>query len=76
MITKNPMQLKAFIKKKASEKSISAQLVILFYIIRWLVCSYFVVKMWSQEIPQNSAPDILNKKHRNLWFYSQITVSS
>lgn len=27
MITKNPMQLKAFIKKKAAEKSISAQLV-------------------------------------------------
>ena len=27
MITKNPMQLKAFIKKKASEKNVSAQLV-------------------------------------------------
>lgn len=27
MITKNPMQLKAFIKKKAAEKNISAQLV-------------------------------------------------
>ena len=27
MITKNPMQLKAFIKKKAAEKKISAQLV-------------------------------------------------
>ena len=25
MITKNPMQLKAFIKKKAAEKNISAQ---------------------------------------------------
>ena len=29
MITKNPMQLKAFIKNKAAEKHISAQLVIL-----------------------------------------------
>ena len=27
MITKNPMQLKAYIKKKAAEKNISAQLV-------------------------------------------------
>ena len=27
MITKNPMQLKAFIKNKAAEKHISAQLV-------------------------------------------------
>ena len=27
MITKNPMQLKAYIKKKAAEKHISAQLV-------------------------------------------------
>jgi hypothetical protein len=27
MITKNPMQLKAHIKKKANEKNISAQLV-------------------------------------------------
>ena len=27
MITRNPMQLKAFIKKKAAEKNISAQLV-------------------------------------------------
>ena len=26
MITKNPMQLKAFMKKKAAEKNISAQL--------------------------------------------------
>ena len=30
MITKNPMQLKAFIKNKAAEKHISAQLVIPF----------------------------------------------
>lgn len=28
MITRNPMQLKAFIKNKAAEKNISAQLVI------------------------------------------------
>ncbi len=27
MITKNPMQLKAFIKNKAKEKNVSAQLV-------------------------------------------------
>ena len=30
MMTKNPMQLKAFIKNKAAEKHISAQLVISF----------------------------------------------
>ena len=29
MITKNTMQIKAFIKKKASEKNISAQIVML-----------------------------------------------
>ena len=32
MITKNPMQLKAFIKNKAAEKHISAQLVMQNYI--------------------------------------------
>ena len=32
MITKNPMQLKAYIKKKATEKYISAQLVMQNYI--------------------------------------------
>ena len=34
MITKNPMQLKAFIKKKAAEKNISAQLVMQNYMFR------------------------------------------
>lgn len=33
MITKNPMQLKAFIKKKAAEKNISAQLVMQNYML-------------------------------------------
>ena len=33
MITKNPMQLKAFIKKKAAEKKISAQLVMQNYML-------------------------------------------
>lgn len=34
MITRNPMQLKAFAKKKAAEKNISAQLVMQNYMIR------------------------------------------
>ena len=33
MITKNPMQLKAFIKNKAAKKHISAQLVIVNHIL-------------------------------------------
>lgn len=37
MITKNPMQLKAFIKKKASEKRISAQLVMQNYMLERLI---------------------------------------
>jgi len=37
MITKNPMQLKAFIKKKAAEKNISAQLVIQNYMLERLL---------------------------------------
>lgn len=36
MITKNPMQLKAFIKKKAMEKNISAQLVMQNYMLERL----------------------------------------
>lgn len=34
MITKNPMQLKAYIKKKAAEKHISAQLVTELYAVK------------------------------------------
>lgn len=37
MITKNPMQLKAFIKKKATEKNISAQLVMQNYMLERLL---------------------------------------
>ena len=37
MITKNPMQLKAFIKKMAAEKSISAQLVMQNYMLERLL---------------------------------------
>lgn len=37
MITKNPMQLKAFIKKKAAEKNISAQLVMQNYMMERLL---------------------------------------
>jgi len=37
MITKNPMQLKAFIKKKAAEKKISAQLVMQNYMMERLL---------------------------------------
>ena len=37
MITKNPMQLKAFIKKKAKENSISAQLVMQNYMMERLL---------------------------------------
>lgn len=37
MITKNPMQLKAFIKKKAAEKNISAQLVMQNYMLESLL---------------------------------------
>lgn len=37
MITKNPMQFKAFIKKKAAEKNISAQLVMQNYMLERLL---------------------------------------
>ena len=37
MITKNPMQLKAFIKKKACEKNISPQLVMQNYMLERLL---------------------------------------
>lgn len=37
MITKNPMQLKAYIKKKAAEKHISAQLVMQNYMLERLL---------------------------------------
>lgn len=37
MITNNPMQLKAFIKKKAAEKNISAQLVMQNYMLERLL---------------------------------------
>lgn len=37
MITKNPMQLKAFIKKKAAEKHISAQLIMQNYMLERLL---------------------------------------
>ena len=37
MITKNPMQLKAFIKKKAAEKNISAQLIMQNYMLERLL---------------------------------------
>ena len=37
MITKNPMQLKAFIKKQAAEKNISAQLVMQNYMLERLL---------------------------------------
>ena len=37
MITKNPMQLKAFIKKKANEKNISAQLIMQNYMMERLL---------------------------------------
>ena len=37
MITKNPMQLKAFIKNKAAEKHISAQLVMQNYIFHLMI---------------------------------------
>ena len=52
MITKNPMQLKAFIKKKAAEKHISAQLVMQNYMLERLLeriarskyNRYFIIK--------------------------------
>lgn len=37
VITKNPMQLKAFIKKKADEKNISTQLVMQNYMLERLL---------------------------------------
>ena len=37
MITKNPMQLKALIKKKAAEKNLSAQLVMQNYMLERLL---------------------------------------
>lgn len=44
MITKNPMQLKAFIRKKAAEKNISAQLVMQNYMLERLLERIFLSK--------------------------------
>ena len=42
MITRNPMQLKAYIKKKATEKHISAQLVMQNYMLERLLCKFWL----------------------------------
>ena len=57
MITKNPMQLKAYIKKKAAEKHISAQLVMQNYMLERLLerislSPYkhnFIIKTYAQS---------------------------
>lgn len=54
MITKNPMQLKAFIKKKAAEKNISAQLVMQNYMLERLLERISLSKyMWN--VTQNAS---------------------
>lgn len=45
MITKNPMQFKAFIKKKAQEKNISAQLVMQNYMLRKIIRKNFFIRI-------------------------------
>lgn len=59
MITKNPMQLKAFIKNKAAEKHISAQLVMQNYMLERLLerislsnhlCSFVAVSFFLVQI--------------------------
>ena len=63
MITKNPMQLKAYIKKKAAEKHISAQLVMQNYMLERLLerislspygCAPFCRFRWCGGIGGNS----------------------
>ncbi len=51
MITKNPMQLKAFIKKKAVENNISAQLVMQNYMLERLLIgiAVFLLLFWLQH---------------------------
>ena len=53
MITRNPMQLKAFIKKKAAEKNISAQLVMQRYMLERLLerisLSTYLLSLLSAE---------------------------
>ena len=70
MITKNPMQLKAFIKNKAAEKHISAQLVMQNYMLERLL-ERTTQKRGSKMILQDY-PEILKEIResdtlRRLW---------
>ena len=49
MIMKNPMQLKAFIKKKACEKNISPQLVMQNYMLNSRVSAFLFIYFYYEE---------------------------
>jgi len=54
MITKNPMQLKAYIKEKAAEKHISAQLVMQNYMLERLL-ERISLSPYKHKVPTNFA---------------------
>ena len=58
MITKNPMQLKAIIKKKAAEKNISAQLVMQNYMLERLLERISLSEYNSLLYSQGRLPDL------------------
>ncbi len=64
MITKNPMQLKAFIKKKAAEKNISAQLVMQNYMLERLLERISLSKYMKTLIPQLCWGELSKRKRR------------
>ena len=53
MITKNPMQLKAFIKNKAAEKHISAQLVMQNYMLERLLERISLCLLYTSPSPRD-----------------------
>ena len=58
MITRNPMQLKAYIKKKATEKHISAQLVMQNYMLERLLERISLSKYKNDFIIDNAIVNI------------------
>ena len=63
MITKNPMQLKAFIKNKAAEKHISAQLVMQNYMLERLLERISLSDVYKRQIYKSRAYAIFSYFH-------------
>ena len=61
MITKNPMQLKAYIKKMAAEKNLSAQLVMQNYMMERLLERVSLFEIQRELYPEGWFFDCCNR---------------